>query len=80
MIEGVGICITRMTADQFKQGMLIFPTFTTESRQELIFTSFYSTFAVMPQPPDLMQLPPKPINPSPQPLTTSEFEQQPQFH
>ncbi|XP_001640158.3 mitochondrial import inner membrane translocase subunit Tim17-B [Nematostella vectensis] len=53
LIEGVGICITRMTAEQFKP--------------------------VMPQPPDPVQLPPKPIVPPKPVQSSSEFEQQPQF-
>lgn len=54
LIEGIGIGITRMTAEQFKP--------------------------VMPQPPDPAQLPPKPFNPTPQPIQPgSEFDYQPQY-
>lgn len=89
LIEGIGICITRMTADQFKPGLTLTVILLLHIHVPYNillsldgfpgFDSIVYCPLVMPQPPDPAQLPPKPFNPTPQATQGSEFDYQPQY-
>lgn len=78
LIEGVGIAITRMTAEQFKPGLLV--NFFYQFSDMSLANSLLFYIQVMPQPPDPAQLPPLPVPQGLPPPPPSEFDNQPQYH